>query len=58
MGELKWFLLALIIMWVLWVLSGGYQERIDSKDKPFIEQPTQPFSTGTPYTYEEFKNRY
>ncbi len=58
MEELKWFILALIVMWVLWVLSGGYQERIDSKDKPFIEAPTEPFSTGRPYTIEEFNQRY
>ncbi len=57
MGELKWFLLALLVMWILWVLTGGYEERTDNKDKPFLEQPTEPFSTGRPYTIEEFRNR-
>ncbi len=56
MGELKWFLLALITLWVLWVLTGGYT-RVENKHLPFIEQPQEPFSTGRPYTYEEFKAR-
>ena len=58
MGELKWFILALIIMWILWVLTGGYTERTDNKDKPFIEQPTKAFDSGRPYTFEEFQQRY
>jgi len=57
MGEAKWFLIALVVMWILWVLTGGYQERVDNKNKPFIEEPKKAFDTGRPYTIEEFKNR-
>lgn len=57
MGELKWFLLALLVMWILWVLTGGYEERTDNKDKPFLAPPTEPFTTGRPYTIDEFKSR-
>ena len=55
MGELKWFLLFLIALWVMWVVSGG-AERLENKDKPFLEQPA-PIESGRPYTLEELKQR-
>ena len=57
MSEFWWFLFALILLWILWVLTGGY-ERVENKDKPFIDRPTEPFQAGDPYTYDEFKERY
>ena len=57
MNDFKWFLLALLGLWILWAGTGGYTERTDNKDKPFIERPKEPFSNGRPYTFEEFKNR-
>lgn len=35
---MKWFLLLLIGLYVLWLLSGG-PERTDNKDKPYLQQP-------------------
>ncbi len=56
--KLRWFIVALVIMWALWVVTGGYTERRDSADKPFITEPDKPFDSGRPYTYQEFKNKY
>ncbi len=55
MSELKWFLLALLGLWILWAGTGGY-ERIENKDKPFLEQPS-PIESGRPYTLDELKRR-
>jgi hypothetical protein len=55
MGELKWFISALLLLWVLWVLSGG-PSRYENKTRPFLEQPA-PIETGRPYTFDELKNK-
>lgn len=56
MSDFKWFLLALLGLWILWAGTGGYSERTDNKDKPFLEQPA-PIESGRPYTFDELKNR-
>jgi hypothetical protein len=55
MGELKWFLLLFFGLWVLWVLTGG-PERVENRQRPFIEQPS-PIEGGRTYTVEELKNK-
>ncbi len=55
MGELKWFILALVILWILWVLTGGPAHQ-ESKTRPFIEQPA-PIEGGNPYTLDELRDR-
>lgn len=55
MKELWWFILALIILWVLWVLSGGPTHE-ESKTRPFLEQPA-PIEGGRPYTIEELREK-
>jgi hypothetical protein len=55
MSELKWFLIAMIALWILWVISGGPQAT-ENKTRPFLEQPA-PVEGGRPYTLEELKDR-
>ncbi|HEY4715137.1 MAG TPA: hypothetical protein VIH31_01375 [Candidatus Paceibacterota bacterium] len=43
--ELKWFLLILVGLWVIWFLTGG-PKRLE--DKPFIK-PVKPVDTGETY---------
>ncbi len=52
-GTLRWFILAIIGLWIVWVLTGG-PERLENKDKPFLEQPA-PIEGGHIYTIEELK---
>ncbi|HVY36070.1 MAG TPA: hypothetical protein VG982_02225 [Candidatus Paceibacterota bacterium] len=54
MGELKWFLIALVVMWLLWVVTGGYTH-VQNINKPFLEQPT-PIENGQPYTLQQLKD--
>lgn len=53
MDELKWFLLAFIILWVLWLLTGG-PSRNENRYRPLLEQPA-PLEGGRPYTIEDLK---
>ena len=46
MGELKWFLIAGIILYALWYLTGGPTAM--DRDKPFLHQPA-PIENGKPY---------
>lgn len=55
MSELGWFILALIILWVLWVLSGGPTHQ-ESRTRQFIEQPA-PIESGRIYSLDELKDR-
>lgn len=55
MDELKWFIVVLVVLWMLWVATGGYS-RIENGDKPFLEQPS-PIEGGKPYTLDELKRR-
>jgi hypothetical protein len=54
MGELKWFLIALVVMWLLWVVTGGYTH-VQNINKPFLEQPA-PIENGQPYTLQQLKD--
>lgn len=56
MGELKWFLLAFFVLWVLWVITGG-PARLDNKQRPFLKQPA-PIESGETYTLKEFKTKH
>ena len=40
---------------MLWVLTGG-PERVENRQRPFIEQPS-PIEGGRTYTVEELKNK-
>lgn len=55
MGELKWFLLLFIGLWVLWLITGG-ATRYENRTRPFVEQPS-PIEGGRPYTLEELRQR-
>lgn len=55
MSELKWLILIMVILWIVWLISGGYN-RIENKDKPFLEPPA-PIESGRPYTLDELKER-
>ncbi len=41
--ELKWFLLILALLWIVWFFTGGPQ-RFESINKPFIQPITSPNS--------------
>lgn len=56
MNEFKWFLVALIALWVLWAAAGGYTNDASSKDKPLLHQPS-PIENGQPYTVQDLKNQ-
>lgn len=45
--ELKWFILVLVAMWVVWFFTGG-PTRFASKAGPFLRPPA-PISTGEIY---------
>ena len=54
-GTLRWFILAFIGLWVLWVLSDG-PAKLENKDKPFLEQPA-PIEGWQPYTVQQLKDK-
>jgi hypothetical protein len=43
--ELKWFLFVLLVLWVIWFLTGGPAR---FENKPFLK-PAKPIDTGQPY---------
>jgi hypothetical protein len=47
MSDFKWFIVALVALWILWAASGGYQNT-ESRDKPFLRQPA-PIEDWQPY---------
>jgi hypothetical protein len=47
---LKWILGVLVVLFFLWLLTGGY-DRIENKDKPFI-RPPDPLDSGEKYGVE------
>jgi hypothetical protein len=51
MSEIKWFLIGLLALWVLWAAAGGYEDT-ESKDKPLLRQPA-PIEDGRPYRFED-----
>jgi hypothetical protein len=53
MQEFKWFLIALLGLWILWAASGGYSH-IESKDKELLRQPA-PIQDWQPYKLQELK---
>lgn len=52
---MSFFIIALIILWVLWVLTGG-PANVENHTRPFLEQP-EPVDTGRVYTLEELRER-
>jgi hypothetical protein len=52
MGELKWFLLFFIGLYIIWLLAGGPSAQ--DKDNQFLHQPA-PVENGQTYNFEEYK---
>jgi len=50
---LKWILGALIILFFIWLLTGGYS-RFEDKNKPFLKPP-DPLDSGEPYGLDTTK---
>lgn len=55
MGDLKWFLLLFLGLWVLWLITGG-PTRYENRYRPFLEQPA-PIEGGQPYTVQELRQK-
>lgn len=53
MKELLFFILALIVLGVLWGISGEHTN-MNNRNKPFLDQP---IDGGRPYTLQELKER-
>jgi hypothetical protein len=53
-GELKWFLLLFVGLWVAWLVTGGPDRITTNRTHPFLEQPSE---GGKIYTLEELKDR-
>ena len=45
--ELKWLILIMVILWIVWFLTGG-PKRIEDLKGPFIK-PAKPIDTGETY---------
>lgn len=45
--DLKWFVFIVIVLWVLWYITGG-PSHFESVNKPFIK-PAAPIDTGEVY---------
>lgn len=55
-GELKWFLLLFLGLWVGWMMTGGIDRKEYNRARPFIEEP-DPLDSGKVYTLEELRER-
>lgn len=38
--EFRWFLMIVVLLWVVWFMSGGVSRY--EEDKPYAERPTTP----------------
>ncbi len=52
--EAKWFILALILLWLMWLATGG-PARTENNNAPFLEEPA-PINSGQPYTLKQLKD--
>jgi hypothetical protein len=52
MGELKWFLLFFLLLYVVWLLTGG--PAAQDKNDQFLHQPA-PIENGQTYNIDEYK---
>jgi len=54
MGELRWFLIGFVVLYIIWFVGGGPSRNDVNRTHPFIEEP---YSGGKIYTIEDLKNR-
>ncbi len=52
-GELKWFLLLFLGLWIAWLATGGPSRIQENRTHPFLEQPTD---GGRIYTLQELRD--
>jgi hypothetical protein len=54
MGELKWFLIGFIVLYMIWLLGGGPSRNNINRTHPFMDEL---YKGGNVYTVDEVKNR-
>lgn len=55
-GTFRWFVLAVVALWVIWLMTGG-PARYENKTNQFIDQPTTPGNSGKIYNKTELDMR-
>ena len=55
-GTLRWFILAIVGLWVIWLMTGG-PERYENKTNQFIDAPQAPGESGRIYNKTELEKR-
>jgi hypothetical protein len=54
MSDLKWFIVIMIVLWILWVATGG-TTHLENRNRPFLEEPN-PINSGQAYTLEQLQD--
>lgn len=55
-GTFRWFVLAVVGLWVVWLMTGG-PARYENKTNQFIDAPKTPGETGRIYNKTELEKR-
>lgn len=55
-GELKWFLILFLALWLAWAVTGGPQRNQINRTHPFIKRP-DPTDDGKVYTFKELQDQ-
>ncbi len=55
-GTFRWFILAIVGLWVIWLMTGG-PERYENKSNQFIDAPKAPGEAGRIYNKTELEKR-